>query len=54
MRVAGDEDVWLMPADFADNVTAEVKARDEVAIWHVQKMNRVCADDFAALFCSMS
>ena len=49
MRVAGDEDVWLMPADFADNVTAEVKAWDEVAIRQVQKERRVRSDQLGGV-----
>ena len=49
LRVAGDEDIRLVPANFADNVTAEIKAWDEVPIWQVHEMRRVCADHFGCV-----
>ena len=39
LRVAGDEDVGLVPADLAHHVAAQVKAWDEVSICEVEKMN---------------
>ncbi len=49
LRVAGDEDIRLVPANFADDVTAEIKAWDDVSIRQVHEMRRVCSDHFGCV-----
>ena len=49
LRVASNEDIRLVSANFTDNVTAEIKAWDEVSIRQVHEMRRVCADHLGSV-----
>ena len=40
------ENIRFVPADLADNVSAQIQVWDEVPILKVQKMNRASTDDF--------